>query len=81
MCVYCSGLKIKHFGEEYFIVCATVCKQTSTLCLSYFKYQAVAGLAADGRQIVARAKSEATNYQRFVFEQCLVVEVEVLFLL
>ncbi|KAB5540714.1 hypothetical protein DKX38_013688 [Salix brachista] len=25
---------------------------------------AVAGLAADGRQIVARAKSEATNYQR-----------------
>jgi len=32
-----------------------------------FKYQAVAGLAADGRQIVARAKSEATNYERFVF--------------
>ena len=29
--------------------------------------QAVAGLAADGRQIVARAKSEATNYQRFSF--------------
>lgn len=28
--------------------------------------QAVAGLAADGRQIVARAKSEATNYQRFL---------------
>lgn len=27
--------------------------------------QAVAGLAADGRQIVARAKSEASNYERF----------------
>ncbi|KAK6151391.1 hypothetical protein DH2020_014026 [Rehmannia glutinosa] len=27
----------------------------------------VAGLAADGRQIVARAKSEATNYEKFVF--------------
>lgn len=26
----------------------------------------MAGLAADGRQIVARAKSEATNYERFV---------------
>ncbi|XLV01326.1 hypothetical protein S245_015663, partial [Arachis hypogaea] len=25
-------------------------------------FQAVAGLAADGRQIVARTKSEATNY-------------------
>lgn len=28
--------------------------------------QAVAGLAADGRQIVTRAKSEATNYEKFV---------------
>ncbi|PPR94895.1 hypothetical protein GOBAR_AA25766 [Gossypium barbadense] len=28
---------------------------------------AVAGLAADGRQIVARAKSEATSYQRSLF--------------
>lgn len=28
--------------------------------------QAVAGLAADGRQIVARAKSEATSYERLV---------------
>ncbi|KAG8367774.1 hypothetical protein BUALT_Bualt16G0107700 [Buddleja alternifolia] len=27
---------------------------------------AVAGLAADGRQIVTRAKSEATNYEKFV---------------
>ncbi|KAF9613169.1 hypothetical protein IFM89_005940 [Coptis chinensis] len=26
---------------------------------------AVAGLAADGKQIVARTKSEATNYERF----------------
>ncbi|KAF9592799.1 hypothetical protein IFM89_017369 [Coptis chinensis] len=25
---------------------------------------AVAGLAADGKQIVARTKSEATNYER-----------------
>ncbi|KAK6120423.1 hypothetical protein DH2020_045837 [Rehmannia glutinosa] len=32
----------------------------------------VAGLAADGRQIVARAKSEATNYERFLFCSCLV---------
>ena len=30
-----------------------------------YLFQAVAGLAADGRQIVARAKSEATNYERF----------------
>lgn len=30
-----------------------------------FQLQAVAGLAADGRQIVARAKSEASNYERF----------------
>jgi hypothetical protein len=29
-----------------------------------FQLQAVAGLAADGRQIVSRAKSEATNYER-----------------
>lgn len=27
--------------------------------------QAVAGLAADGRQIVARTKSEANSYERF----------------
>lgn len=32
--------------------------------LVVFQLQAVAGLAADGRQIVARAKSEATNYER-----------------
>ncbi|KAI9093650.1 hypothetical protein K1719_027099 [Acacia pycnantha] len=30
---------------------------------------AVAGLAADGRQIVARAKSEATNYESVYGEQ------------
>ncbi|KAK1294075.1 Proteasome subunit alpha type-3 [Acorus calamus] len=30
---------------------------------------AVAGLAADGRQIVARAKSEATSYERSSFIQ------------
>ena len=42
----------------------------------FFQFQAVAGLAADGRQIVARAKSEATNYERFclvllaAFEDC-----------
>ncbi|KAK1319564.1 Proteasome subunit alpha type-3 [Acorus calamus] len=30
---------------------------------------AVAGLAADGRQIVARAKSEATSYERSPFIQ------------
>ncbi|XP_039021158.1 proteasome subunit alpha type-3-like [Hibiscus syriacus] len=30
----------------------------------HYSGMAVAGLAADGRQIVARAKSEATNYQR-----------------
>jgi 20S proteasome alpha/beta subunit len=29
--------------------------------------KAVAGLAADGRQIVTRAKSEATNYERLAF--------------
>ena len=34
--------------------------------LMFIQLQAVAGLAADGRQIVARAKSEATNYERFV---------------
>jgi hypothetical protein len=73
-------LKINHFDEEFCIVRVTLWKQTVTcslslslsLSLSCFKYQAVAGLAADGRQIVARAKSEATNYQRFVFEQCVV---------
>jgi hypothetical protein len=32
--------------------------------LVFLQLQAVAGLAADGRQIVARAKSEATNYER-----------------
>lgn len=31
-----------------------------------FSFQAVAGLAADGRQIVARTKSEANSYERFV---------------
>lgn len=35
--------------------------------LMFSQLQAVAGLAADGRQIVARAKSEATNYERFLF--------------
>ncbi|CAA2969578.1 50S ribosomal protein L29, chloroplastic [Olea europaea subsp. europaea] len=30
------------------------------------RQQAVAGLDADGRQIVARAESEATNYERLV---------------
>ncbi|KAL0316696.1 UNVERIFIED_CONTAM: Proteasome subunit alpha type-3 [Sesamum radiatum] len=34
-----------------------------TLCFRHIHVHAVAGLAADGRQIVARAKSEATNYE------------------
>lgn len=38
----------------------------SPFCCS-FSLQAVAGLAADGRQIVTRAKSEANNYERFMF--------------
>lgn len=29
--------------------------------------QSVAGLAADGRQIVARARAEAARYERFHF--------------
>lgn len=32
--------------------------------LLYFDLQAVAGLAADGRQIVSRAKSEAASYEK-----------------
>jgi hypothetical protein len=32
-----------------------------------YDLKAVAGLAADGRQIVTRAKSEATNYERLSF--------------
>ncbi|KAG0454332.1 hypothetical protein HPP92_025636 [Vanilla planifolia] len=36
---------------------------------------AVAGLAADGRQIVARAKSEATNYERIYGEPIPVKEL------
>jgi hypothetical protein len=35
--------------------------------LMFLQLQAVAGLAADGRQIVARAKSEANSYERFAF--------------
>lgn len=31
----------------------------------FLSCQAVAGLAADGRQIVARAKSEARSYERY----------------
>lgn len=41
---------------------------SAVLCydsVSFLQVQAVAGLAADGRQIVARAKAEATNYERF----------------
>lgn len=37
--------------------------------LMFLLLQSVAGLAADGRQIVARAKSEATNYERFLFSR------------
>jgi 20S proteasome alpha/beta subunit len=30
----------------------------------YYHLQAVAGLAADGRQIVSRTKSEAASYEK-----------------
>ena len=30
----------------------------------YFDMQAMAGLAADGRQIVSRGRAEASNYQK-----------------
>lgn len=45
--------------------------------LMFIQLQAVAGLAADGRQIVARAKSEANNYERFVlfFSICKYVNI------
>lgn len=36
-----------------------------SILLIFLYVQAVAGLAADGRQIVARAKSEATSFERF----------------
>ena len=50
----------------YLVVPIYPCK-TMKLLFVFQILQAVAGLAADGRQIVARAKSEATNYERFSF--------------
>lgn len=41
----------------------------SCFILVFIHLQAVAGLAADGRQIVARAKSEANNYERLSLER------------
>lgn len=49
----CFFKELSDFGMSFFLM--------------FFQLQAVAGLAADGRQIVARAKAEATNYQRFAF--------------
>ncbi|KAF8370017.1 hypothetical protein HHK36_031956 [Tetracentron sinense] len=43
------------------VICASKCLHER---FQYFTNWGVAGLAADGRQIVARAKSEATNYER-----------------
>lgn len=51
----------------------------SKLAMSLYVQQAVAGLAADGRQVVARAKSEATNYERLVMICAYSVSYEIIY--
>nr|KJB55440.1 hypothetical protein B456_009G076300 [Gossypium raimondii] len=66
------GIKCKDgivMGVEKLIASKMMLPGSNRRILSVHRHSgmAVAGLAADGRQIVARAKSEATSYQRSVF--------------
>lgn len=64
----CADIIIYYTLSNVYIFLVSSSVDNSELYPAMFDVlQAVAGLAADGRQIVARAKAEATNYERYAF--------------